>query len=151
MTMTDCELFDGYNCSLYPKCSCTGFFNRENEMKERCSDCKTFDTCNRTGCINEIKNSVRDIYTMPYTKSDTDCPLPICGTPAICQGGCILKSVEDKAPELDGRNESPLNQHGCSYVDCDCVVPCTSASSDKANTTVINITINGDNYGDIIL
>lgn len=154
MKLTSCEEFDGYNCSRYPHCSCTDFGRKiEGMTKDRCNTCLTPDTCNRNGCIETVLSNLRSIAA-PAVK--LDCPAPICGTPEICEEACIMNSdcCNDPAdcnepcnvvyPELDGRNEGPVNKHGCSYVDCDCDVPCTS----KTDTTVINLTIENF-YGDI--
>lgn len=96
-------------------------------MIERCSDCDTPDTCNVGGCLEEIY------------KEQNPPELYCCGDPLDCNEPCSIGVPAD----LDGRNESPVNRHGCSFLDCDCEVPCTS---DPNKTVIINIsgTMNGD-------
>lgn len=94
------------------------YVDPEIALSDQCVDCITPNQCYDKGCIQDI----------------AEC----CGDPADCNEDCANNV------KLDGRNEGPMNKHGCSYVDCDCAVPCHS----KADTKVINININTLN-GDI--
>jgi hypothetical protein len=143
------------DCTTIIECGSLGCEREKSVMTDRCVDCKTPDTCNVGGCAGKILEPCQDCSElfnchrlgclMEESRADV-----CCGDPSDCNEDCSYHNedpVDVGEIDLDGRNESPVNQYGCSYVDCDCTVPCTS----KEDSKVVNITINGDNYGDIKL
>lgn len=147
------------DCTSIDECGSIGCIREKDTVTDRCNDCKTVDTCNIAGCIGpefEPCSECSDLF---------NCPTLGCLTrEVVCEldEGCEVDGriedcvrcnpvnyegqTDDYLPGLDGRNESPVNRHGCSYVDCGCEIPCTSDPQ-----KIVNITINGTMNGDIVL
>ena len=144
------------DCPERLECASFGCLREDPKVSERCSYCNTPDTCNRGGCVlsyndPELALSDQCIDCLTPNKCfDEGCVQDACcGDPQDCNEACnvVYPDLDGRNeacnvvyPDLDGRNEGPKNRHGCSYVDCDCIVPCTSKA-----TTIINITnMSGD-------
>lgn len=123
-------------------------------MTNRCSDCITPDSCNFSGCVNPPNYCFAFCHETcqngcNYSEGDgSNYNDKCCGDPSDCNEACAYHNedpIDVGEIKLDGRNEGPVNKFGCSYVDCSCTRPCWSEPDSK----IVNITINGDNYGDI--